>query len=353
MNDSSGAGPAPHPGTATAPTSAAVAQLAGVSRATVSYVLNGQAAGRVSEATQARVHAAAQALGYVPHAAARSLRSGSSNLVLITAPADTVPAFGPLFAAFVADFQTALQGYGYTGVLHGASIGQAPEEAARAWAALRPAAVIATLGTPLTERSVEILKRSGTSAVVSHGPPPVPGSHGIPLDQESVGAAAAEHLLAGGRRSIGVVVPQEHGLQMFSAPRLAGAEAAAAGVPGARVVPLELSCTEESAAELVARWPQLGLDAVFAYNDEYAMLLMRALQDAGVDIPGATAVVGADDLLLARLLRPRLTSVRIELPGAQEIAALVDRLIREPQTPPGVHFKSSVHVEARDSSRTA
>lgn len=140
---------------------------------------------------------------------------------------------------------------------------------------------------------------------------------------------------------------------MFSAPRLRGVRAAAAASPGARVEPVELAYSEESAAELAARWRELDLDAVFAYNDEYAMLLMRALQDAGFDIPGDVAVVGADDLLLGRLLRPRLTSVRIELPAAAEVAALVDRLIREPETPPAVHRRARVRIEARESSRPA
>ncbi|HET9383256.1 MAG TPA: LacI family DNA-binding transcriptional regulator, partial [Streptomyces sp.] len=58
------------------PTSADVARLAGVSRATVSYVLNNTSAVRISEPTRRRVHAAARELGYVPHAAARSLRAG-------------------------------------------------------------------------------------------------------------------------------------------------------------------------------------------------------------------------------------------------------------------------------------
>ncbi|MFD0549680.1 LacI family DNA-binding transcriptional regulator [Streptomyces rectiviolaceus] len=349
MNDSperGGVGPVP-------PTSTSVARYAGVSRATVSYVLNGLAAGRVSAATQEKVRVAAEELGYVPHAAARSLRSGSSGLVLIAVPADTVPAYGSLFTGFVAAFQTELQAYGHTGVLHGARTGGAPQAAARAWAELRPAAVIATIGAPLDEASVETLKRSGTSAVVSYGPPPAPGAHGIAMDQEEVGAVAGAHLLAGGRRRIGVVVPLEHGLGMFSTPRLEGVRAAAAACPGARVEPVELAYTEESAAELAARWRDLDLDAVFAYNDEYAMLLMRALQDAGIDVPGEVAVVGADDLLLGRLLRPRLTSVRIELPPPAEVAALVDRLIREPETPPAVHRRSTAHIEARESSSRA
>ncbi|MFC8131673.1 LacI family DNA-binding transcriptional regulator [Streptomyces sp. NPDC057302] len=345
--------PPASPASPAPPTSTSVARLAGVSRATVSYVLNGLAAGRVSAATQEKVHAAAEDLGYVPHAAARSLRSGSSGLVLIAVPADTVPVFGPLFTDFVAAFQTELQAYGHTGVLHGASVGNSPQAAARAWAELRPAAVIATVGAPLDEASVEMLKRSGTLAVVSYGPPPAPGAHGIAMDQEEVGAVAGAHLLSGGRRRIGVVVPLARGLDLFSEPRLKGVRAAAAAYPGARVEPLELAGTEESAAELASRWRDLDLDAVFAYNDEYAMLLMRALQDAGIDVPGDVAVVGADDLLLGRLLRPRLTSVRIELPPPAEVAALVDRLIREPETPPAVHRRSTAHIEARESSRPA
>ncbi|MGH4032245.1 LacI family DNA-binding transcriptional regulator [Actinomycetota bacterium Odt1-20B] len=333
------------------PTSTAVARHAGVSRATVSYVLNGLAAGRVSAATQDKVRAAAEELGYVPHAAARSLRSGSSGIVLIAVPADTVPAFGPLFASFLAGFQTELQSYGYTGVLHGASTGTSALETARTWAELRPAVVMALFGSPLTEQSVALLRRAGTSAVLSYGPPPAPGAHGIAMDQEEAGAVAAAHLLSSGRRAIGVVTPTEPGLEMFSGPRLAGVRAAAAAFPGARVEPLPLDYTEESAAELASRWGRLGLDSAFAYNDEYAMLLMRALQDAGVDIPGETAVVGADDLLLGRLLRPRLTSVRLELPTPAEVAALVDRLIREPEAEPVVHFGSSARIVERESSR--
>ncbi|MYW64114.1 substrate-binding domain-containing protein [Streptomyces sp. SID8379] len=348
MNDRARSARSAQNAPAPTPTSAAVARHAGVSRATVSYVLNGQAAGKVSAATQAKVKKAARELGYVPHAAARSLRSGSSGLVLIAVPADRVPAFGPLFSAFIARFQTELERHGYTGVLHGARADGSPEDTARAWAELRPAAVLTTFGAPLTADSVDILLRSGTRAVLSFGPPPAPGAHGITMDQEEIGAVAAAHLLSSGRRRLGVVVPRERGLDPFSGPRLAGARAAARAFPGAAVTPLPLAYTEESAARLVAQTREL--DAVFAYNDEYAMLLMRALQDAGVDIPGDLAVVGADDLLLARLLRPRLTSVRTRLPEPGEVAALVDRLISDSSVVPGERFRSTAQIEVRESS---
>ncbi|WP_030808410.1 LacI family DNA-binding transcriptional regulator [Streptomyces sp. NRRL S-337] len=337
--------------TPTPPTSAAVARLAGVSRATVSYVLNGQAEGRVGARTQARVRAAAEELGYVPHAAARTLRAGRGSIVLLAVPADTVPAFGPLFTRFLAGFQTALHGLGYTGVLHGAPTAS-PMAAARAWAELRPAAVLALHGPPLDAPAVELLHRAGTAAVLTHGPSAPPGAHALLLDQREAGRRAGEHLLAGGRRRIGVVRPADPGLADLAGPRLAGVREAAAGRPGAEVHPLDLELTEESAARLAAGWSGPGLDGVFAYNDEYAMLLMRALQDAGHTIgtgPDEIGVVGADDLLLARLLRPRLTSVRPEITPPDRIAALVAALIRDPDRAPAVHRLGTFRVEGRES----
>ncbi|WP_031007401.1 LacI family DNA-binding transcriptional regulator [Streptomyces sp. NRRL F-5727] len=304
------------------PTSADVARLAGVSRATVSYVLNNTSAVRISEPTRERVREAARELGYVPHAAARTLRAGHSRMVLL--PTAHVPV-GPLYSRFHNDLQWALRRLDYTVVQYG-SVGLAPEDAARAWAELRPAAVVSTGEVEVTPEAVEILKRSGVKAVITVGTRPSDGTHSLVLDQPRVGAAAVEHLIATGRRRIGVIVPEEPGLGMFSGPRLEGARRAAEAA-GATVVPLPLAYTEESAEELAGRWPRLGLDAVFAYNDEYAMLLMRALQDAGTTVPEETAVVGADDLLLGRLLRPRLSTVRIDMMLGRELAELVDNAV--------------------------
>ncbi|MER7949827.1 LacI family DNA-binding transcriptional regulator [Streptomyces sp. NPDC096079] len=311
------------------PTSADVARLAGVSRATVSYVLNNTSAVRISEPTRQRVREAAEELGYVPHAAARSLRAGHSRMVLL--PASHVPV-GPLYSQFFNDFQWALRRLDYTVVQYG-SVGLEAEEAARAWAELRPVAVVSLGEVELTGQGVEILKRSGARAVITLGTQRVEGAHALVLDQGRVGEVATGHLLETGRRRIGVVVPEEPGLAMFSGPRLDGARRAAE-TAGATVVPLPLRYEEESAGALAARWRELGLDGVFAYNDEYAMLLMRALQDAGISVPEETAVIGADDLLLGRLLRPRLSTVRIDMVVGRELAELVDRAVRDPATVP-------------------
>ena len=304
------------------PTSADVARLAGVSRATVSYVLNNAEAVRISEPTRRKVRQAAEELGYVPHAAARSLRAGHTRIVLL--PTSHVPV-GPLYSTFLNELQWALRRLDYTVVQYG-SLGLSGDEAARAWAELRPVAVISLGEISLSARNVATLKRAGARAVITLGPAQVPGAHALVMDQAEVGARAAAHLVERGRTRIGVVVPEEPGLELFSGPRLAGA----ASARGARTEALPLAYTEESAAALAARWPSLGLDAVFAYNDEYAMLLMRALQDAGLRVPEDVAVMGADDLLIGRLLRPRLSTVQIELPTGDHLAALVDRAVREP-----------------------
>ncbi|MFE5393950.1 LacI family DNA-binding transcriptional regulator [Streptomyces sp. NPDC056568] len=326
------------------PTSADVARLAGVSRATVSYVLNNADAVRISEPTRRRVREAARELGYVPHAAARSLRAGRSRTVLMPAP--SFPA-GPLFSRFLTELQGALGRLDYTVVQYGTA-GRHGDEAARAWAELRPVAVLVP-GSGLGPQGVEILKRSGARAVVTLGPEVVEGAHALLMDHEIVGHRAARHLHDRGRRAIGVVVPEEDGLEVFSAPRLEGARRAVRGTD-ATVTALPLAYEEGDAARLAARWGSLGLDAVFGYNDEYAMLLMRALQDAGVDVPADTAVIGSDDLMLGRLLRPRLSTVHLELPSGRDLAALVDRAVHDPGAAPERHEVLGAAVVHRESS---
>ncbi|WBO62380.1 LacI family DNA-binding transcriptional regulator [Streptomyces camelliae] len=326
------------------PTSADVARLAGVSRATVSYVLNNTSAVRISEPTRRRVHEAARELGYVPHAAARSLRAGHSRMVLMPAPAVPV---GPLYSRFLDELQQALGHLDYTVVQYG-TVGLHGDEAARAWAELRPVAVLVP-GAELGPRGVAVLKRSGARAVVTLGPVRVDGAHALLMDHDAVGRCAGAHLHAAGRRRIGVVVPKEPGLEAYSRPRLAGVREAVHGTDAA-VTELPLAYTEQAAAQLAARCRELNLDAVFAYNDEYAMLLMRALQDEGLRIPEDMAVIGADDLMLGRLLRPRLSTVHIELPSGHDLAELVDRAVRDPGGEPEVHAVLGASVIRRESS---
>lgn len=313
-------------------TSADVARLAGVSRATVSFVLNNTQAHRVSDTTRARVLAAAQQLGYVPHAAARSLRAGRSNLVLIPA---SVSAVGGLVSSWLDDLHSELERHGYIAVLHAGRYSDAAA-GARAWAELRPAAVLALDGDRLTAGAVDVLRRAGVPALLAFASQPVAGVHTFAFDHARIGEVAAKHLVMRGRERIGVVLPGERGLDVFAQPRLAGAQRVASQST-ATVTAVPMNYTRESAAELAERWPSLGLDAVFAYNDEYATLLMHAFQDRGIAVPEEVAVVGADDLVPSALQRPPLTTVRLELPSPAQVADTIDALLKGtdvPEVPP-------------------
>ncbi|MFI9061918.1 LacI family DNA-binding transcriptional regulator [Streptomyces sp. NPDC053429] len=310
-------------------TSADVARLAGVSRATVSFVLNDTQGHRVSETTRARVLDAARRLGYVPHAAARSLRAGRSNLVLMPA---SVSAIGRLVSDWVDDLHSELDRHGYTAVLHAGRFAD-PVDAARAWAELRPAAVVALDGDRLTAQAAELLHRAGVRGLLAFAARPVPGVHTVGFDHARIGATAAEHLIARGRSRIGVVMPRERGLGTLAQPRLAGAESVAARHM-ATVTPLELAYTRESATALARRWRDLDLDSVFAYNDEYAALLLHALQAEGIVVPDEVAVVGSDDLVLSGLQQPPLTTIRLELASPAQIADALHELIETGSTPP-------------------
>ncbi|MFD6529774.1 LacI family DNA-binding transcriptional regulator [Streptomyces sp. NPDC060184] len=327
------------------PTSADVARLAGVSRATVSYVLNNNPTMRISEPTRRRVREAARDLGYVPHAAARSLRAGHTRMVLL--PTGHLPE-GPLYRHFLQELQAGLRGLDYTVVQYG-SAGLGADEAARAWAELRPVAVVAPAGLALTAYGIAVLHRSGAKAVITLGPHPVEGAHGLVLDQREVGSRAASHLLERGYRRIGVIMPEEMATVPFAAPRLEGVRQVA-GPAGARIEELVLAYDERDAARLAARWRDLGLDSVFAYNDEYAMLLMRAFQDTGIQVPAEVAVIGADDLMLGRLLRPRLSTVRMAVATGQPLAELIDRLVQHPGGEPEHHELLRAVAVPRDST---
>ncbi|MDJ0381991.1 LacI family DNA-binding transcriptional regulator [Streptomyces sp. G-G2] len=310
-------------------TSADVARLAGVSRATVSFVLNDTQGHRVSDSTRARVLDAARSLGYVPHAAARSLRAGRSNLVLMPA---SVSAFGRLASDWVDEFNTELERLGYTVVLHAGRFAD-PVDAARAWAELRPAAVFALDGGQFTPQATELLRRAGARALLAFSSHPVPDVHTIGFDHARIGATAAGHLIARGRTRIGVVMPLERGLDTIAAPRLAGAESVVARRM-ATVTPVEMAYTRESATALARRWRERELDGVFAYNDEYAALLQHALLAEGISVPAEVALVGCDDLVLSALQQPPLTTVRLDLPSARRIAEALHQLVDAGETGP-------------------
>ncbi|WP_017598107.1 LacI family DNA-binding transcriptional regulator [Nocardiopsis lucentensis] len=312
-----------------------IARRAGVSTATVSYVLNDAPGARIPEATRERVRSVADELGYVPHASARSLRTGTSDLVLHV-QMDVVQ--GPLASRFLHDLSHGLRELGYTLLQYGAERSRGVK-AARAWAAMRPSAVVAG-DDRLTPAGVELLRKADIHVFAVGTPPERAKELGVStltMDHHGLGARAGEHLVGRGCRDIAVVVPREDTLRQMGERRLEGVRSAVERTgPGASVRRYEMDWTPESAAELVGTWVAEGLpDGVFGYNDEFSGLLLGALLDADVRVPEQVGLVGADDVMLCRMLRPRLTSVRLE---SEEPGATARRIVEAVRERAAVHL---------------
>jgi DNA-binding LacI/PurR family transcriptional regulator len=280
---------------------------------------------RISASTRARVHAAARDLGYTPHAMARSLRMGRSNLILVPMP--PYPP-GPVIDSFMELLQARLRELGYTIILHGDRGGLGPK-AARTWASLRPVGAIMWTDR-LSAEALDVLRQAGTAAILGVGMRPTEVLPSLITEVgRGVGACAAAHLIERGHRTIGAVVPRAPGIRGLGLERLAGVEQVAAEQQ-VRVRRIELDYDEQQAARLARAWRRARErpSGLFTYNDEYAMLLLRAFDDAGIRVPQDVALVGADNLPLCTLLRPRLSSVHLDNQhAAQTIADKLHALI--------------------------
>jgi DNA-binding LacI/PurR family transcriptional regulator len=293
------------------PTSADVARTAGVSRATVSYVLNGQQLDRISRETQERVLASARDLGYQPNAAAKTLRKGTSDIVLLSFPPWPL---GPALAETMSTWTAELAGLGYTSLVHleRETEGGSLELACRR---LQPVCLLAP-GRMLSRPMVDALLASGTAAVLAYlDAEPVGYVPTLTFDQAEVGRVAAEHLADAGHRRILVLLPDEPTVMSELADvRLAGAGAVAA----ARGLTLhEVRCGGAEVAAALAPWlsPESAFTAVFAFNDEYALLALQQLTHLGLAVPGDVAVIGCDDSPMAAFSSPPLSSVRFGSTG--------------------------------------
>jgi DNA-binding LacI/PurR family transcriptional regulator len=258
-------------------TSADVAAAAGVSRATVSYVLNGVDA-RVSEPTRARVLKAARELGYTPHAVASALRAGRTSVVVLALPAWPI---GPPVAEAVSACVAELERLGYTPLVHFRHAAGA-DGLTRACDRVRPVGLIAP-GVDLPPVRVGALRAAGTRAIVALSREPLEHVPALAFDQRLVGRLAIEHLAERGHRRVATIMPSEPQLQGLAQQRLAGAREAAGE--------LGVTLTDEDAT------------AVYAFNDEYAL--------AALDTLAGVALIGTDDSPAARLSHPRLTTIAL------------------------------------------
>ena len=285
-------------GTTRRVTSADVAKLAGVSRATVSYVLNDTPHQTISAATRTRVIEAAAGLGYAPSAAARALRTGRSDVVLCLLPDWPI---GAEVGNLLGNLSTEFARSGLTFVAHPGS--RADRPITDLWKAITPAAVLAF--TEFSPAEIDAMRAAGVALVVGLLGRSTSPRRELEVPQQHVGRLQAEHLAAAGHTAIGYAFPDDDRVRIFAEPRLEGADQASPAGLSVRVVPLD----PDAATKAVRAWHDEGVTAVCAYNDEVAMAVLAGMRLLGLHAPADLAVIGVDDIPAARLAVPALTTV--------------------------------------------
>lgn len=300
-----------------------VAAAAGVSGQTVSRVVNGSP--RVDPGTRERVESAMASLGYRPHRAARTLRTGRSDTIgLIVSTLATVGNFRMLQA--IADAASA-RGFALTVVT---ASGQ--DAVAHGFAQLRDHGVDgAIVLNEATTAARAVAAPDALALVVVDSP--ADERYGVVQTDHAAGAAAAtRHLLALGRGPVWHVAGPAGSFAASERERGWRDALDAAGVEAPPILHGDWSAASGHAA---GRDLPDDARAVFAGNDQMALGLLRALAEAGRAVPGDVAVVGFDDVADAADYRPPLTTVRQDFDalGAAAVDALVARIAGEAPAP--------------------
>ena len=306
-----------------------VAELAGVSPATVSKVLNNRP--YVSAEARARIERAIAETGFVPSQRARGLSKRRSFILGLLIPYTPDQLFAdPHLLECVRGIEDEANAHEYNVLL---STARAPAEAASACVRLLRSDVIdgaVVLETSDLQPFTEALSRQDSPLVVI-GYPRGSTTHAVHADDYGGAVRATRHLLGLGHRQIGVMGSV---LRPFAIEeRLRGIHdaLAEAGLALDQRLFVEGDFSVESGER--AGLALLGLpgrpSAIFALNDRMAIGVNRAAATLGLDVPGDLSTIGFDDIPLASMLTPPLTTVRqpgfaLGAAAAKALFALLD-----------------------------
>lgn len=333
-----------------APTLEDVARVAGVSRATVSRVVNGTR--NVDPQLQETVRNAIEQTGYTPNRVARSLvtrRTGTVALVISGAGGGSDVFSDPFFGRVTAGVVDFLRLRGVHPVLMLADSDQTRTEVVEFLRQGSADGALLVSTHPSDPLPARLLDAHVPAVLFARPGRPMPVSY-VDMDHRAGGRMAADHLVAAGRFNIATISgPLD---VLASQDRHAGFRDALARHGFPYVPTAEGGFTAESGAEamrrLLAEAPDL--DAVFAANDLMAQAAVDVLHEHGLRVPGDVAVVGFDDSAPALACRPQLTTVRqpVERMAAEMGELLLSDLESPGQRPRSVIFEPELVV--RDSA---
>jgi LacI family transcriptional regulator len=318
------------------PTQVDVAKLAGVSRATVSYVLNGQTEGRVpiSEETRQRVLEAIEELGYEPDARAQALRSGSTKTIALIIP----DLRNPHFCEYATGIEEAARAAGYHILLSSTTLND--EYAVEIFKDLSrrrfDGLILASsfiLQSEEAQSTLEQVRQRGLPIVeLSENY----GVDSVAADYRESTKEVMQYLLSLGHRRIGLIYGV--GGHELAEDRLQPYQESlrAAGIPIETDLIVRCGPTIEDgyqAAKKLLEFPSRPT-AIIAINDLLTLGAFRAAADLGLRVPEDLSLVGYDDIPMANYLVPRLTTVSKDATTAGRKAfELLEARMQNPDLP--------------------
>lgn len=274
-------------------TSANVAQASGVSRATVSYVLNNTPNKSISEATRRLVRDTAARLGHVPSVTARTLSTGRSNIIVALVPGFTV---GYVTDQALDALDRAVSARGYALLVHRHASELRP--LTDLWSFIEPAFIVSMGGLSEDDRTT-----------IANYEAPHFGVHGI-IPHEEIGRMQAEYLHLRGHKRLGFAQTTDSNVSVIARERLEGVRAACREFRIAEPLVCDIDPDQDGIAEATRTWFDAGVSAVCAHNDSLAMTIIASLTASGRRVPDDLAIIGVDNVPQASM---GLTTVGIDV----------------------------------------
>ena len=295
-----------------------VARQAGVSVATVSRVLN--ASGPVGESTRRRILKTAGDLRYVPNGTARSLTTSTTETIGVLLP----NLYGEFYSEVIRGIEGAVRARRYHTLL--SSVHDGPDELVSALRTLVGRVDGLVVMSPDIEADVLRANLPADLPVVLLGRA-LTGHAAVTIDNEEGAAAMVRHLAGLGHRRIALIGGAA--VNTDAQARLAGYRRAVAegdlDADPALVVGGDFTEQSGHAAAAVLLALADRPTAVFAANDSMAIGALRAIREAGLDVPRDLALAGFDDIPVAQYVTPALTSVHVPIHemGARAVEAVL------------------------------
>lgn len=317
-----------------------VCKLAGVSKATVSRVLNGT--GQVKESTRETVFAAMEQLGYRPNSLAQALATNKSNSLGLILPEFVGSYFGTLLKQAASCAEAAKK---QLIVTDGHNDPAREYEAVQMLADRRCDAIVLYSRQMPEEKLNQLKQQLSVPLVVINRSLPQSDFHTITFDQAGAARLMMNHLVSYGHRQIAYIsshmnsptgparlegyqtVLKEHGIRFN--PALV--ETAVADLAGGY----------EACQTLLQR--EVKFTALFAFNDDMAVGALKALTDAGIRVPEQISLAGIDNEPMAAFCQPALTT--IELPIGEMTRSAIElalKLADDKKVTPPPQFKGKL-----------